>query len=184
MTNKAPPSPTVQPGESSNSAPTDAERAKAAGEITAADTRARLIQKRMNKGELGRSRGGLDSINEGERESLLGEIARQEADLDTDPEAEKVAVAPQQPSGQKLNQQQRSSVANVGVKARLKRLQTIHLHQHRIAGEPVWIKQIGQRKLWRQRKRSWPAAPIWRACAPAPCSTSALLASAAAAEAK
>ena len=102
MTNKAPPSPTVQLGESPNSAPTDAERAKAAGEITAADTRARLSQKRMSKGELGQSRGGLDSINEGERESLLGEIAHQEADLDTNPEAEKVTVAPQQPSGRKL----------------------------------------------------------------------------------
>jgi len=46
----------------------------------------------------------LDSINEGERESLLGEIARQEAVGDTDAEAEKVTVAPQQPSGQKLKQ--------------------------------------------------------------------------------
>ncbi|WP_313140354.1 hypothetical protein [Stenotrophomonas sp.] len=104
MTNNAPPSPTVQPGESPTSAPTDAERAKAAGEITAADTKARLKQKRMSKGELGQSRGGLDSINEGERESLLGEIARQEAVGDTDAEAEKVTVAPQQPSGQKLKQ--------------------------------------------------------------------------------
>lgn len=103
MTKKAPPSPTKQPGKIPKSAPSDAKKAKEAGEIAAADIRARLRQKRMSKDELGRSREGLDNVNAEERESIFGEIARQEADLDK-PETEQGTVTPQRPSGKKLKQ--------------------------------------------------------------------------------